>query len=333
MQQDENSCDLVLNESRREWQDGFSKQKRTFYTEPVNPTAFCEFDTAYKEYIELKKFGIMHQPADEDEEDCTVESSLATVPGLIMPELSLPHKRSAHHFQPEYYDLFPPEIREFSLANTKYRNYSYSTSAFLEIVMDRQQLVHCPDLAKYICLRIGSRVSKSSELSASSSHDTSTTTEDPLVQQEQMYCDGGIRLWPPVDAPAKLHKLLNCSPVVSKLHAISDERSVVYMAPSSDPNRSAPIVLINFDPKIRFEGLPTLGPEGDEMDFDTIQYCSDEGAVFQNGLGDNTWSLHSGERSGADASSMDEAAKSAQAGVRLQRAEWLDNRYGFELHS
>ena len=331
MQQDENSHDLVLNESRREWQDGFSKQKRTFYTEPVNLTTICEFDRAYKEHLELKKAAVILQSAEEDEEDCTVESSLAAVPDLMIPELSSPHKRSAQHYQPEVYDPYQTEIREFSLANTKYRNYNFSTSAFLEIVMNRQRLDHCPEFSGYICIRIGSRISKSSELLNGSMHDTSPTTENALVQPDHMYCDGGIRLWPPVDAPAKLHKLLNCSPIVSKLHAISDERSVIFMAPSSDLERNAPIILINFDPKIRFQGLPRLEPEGDAVDANSIEYCSNEGAPAQSGYDTNT-SSHS--RAGGyetDTSFVDKESDTSQAWARFQSAEWLENRYGFEL--
>ncbi|MCJ1383370.1 hypothetical protein MMC17_006483 [Xylographa soralifera] len=328
MRRDENSRDLVLNETRREWQDGFSKQKRTFYTEPVNLTTICEFDSAYKEHLDLKKAAVPLQSADDDEEDCTVESSLAAVPDLMIPELSSPHKRSARHFQPEYYDLSPAEIREFSLANTKYRNYNYSTSAFLEIVVDRQKLNNCPDLSKYICLRIGSRISNSFELPHGSLNDTSTTTENVLVQHDQMYCDGGIRLWPPVDAPAKLHKLLNCTPIISKLHALSDERSVIYMAPSSDRKRNAPIILINFDPKIQFQGLPRLDPEGDEMDVTSIEYCLDEGAPVLSGLSTNT-SAHSGREMAP--AFMGEGTDTSGSWARIQRAEWLENKYGFEL--
>ncbi|MCJ1420182.1 hypothetical protein MMC32_006539 [Xylographa parallela] len=331
MRQDENSRDLVLNESRREWQDGFSKQKRTFYTEPVNPTTVCEFDAAYKEHLELKKAAVMLQSGDEDEEDRTVESSLAAVPDFTIPALSLPHKRSAQYCQPEYYDLFPAEIREFSLANTKYRNYNYSTSAFLEIVIDRQRLDHCPEFTKYICLRIGSRISKSFELPNGSLPDTSTTTTNISVQPNQMYCDGGIRLWPPVDAPAKLHKLLNCNPISSKLHAVSDERSIIYTAPSSNPNQNTPIILINFDPKIRFQGLPRLDSDGNEMDVGSIVSCSDKGAPVQNGLGTKTSSYNGIGGRKADTSSVGEATNISQAWARTQRAEWLENRYGFEL--
>jgi len=331
MRQDENSGNLILCESRREWQDGFSKQRRTFYTEPINLTTICEFNAAYKEHLESKKAAAILQPADEDDEDCTVESSLAAIPDLMIPELSLPHKRSTRHFQPEYYDFSPAEIREFSLANTKYRNYNYSNSAFLEIVFDSQRLKNYPDLSKYMCLRIGSRIPKSPVLLNGLLYDDSTTTESTLVEHDERYCDGGIGLWPSVNAPAKLHKLLNCNPIVSKLHAISDERSVIYMARSSDPKRNAPIILINFDPKIRFRGLPRLNQDGDDMDISSIECCSDAGTTFHSGLGTDT-SLHS--RTGGrdvDQAFVDEGSSTVQAWARIQRAEWLENRYGFEL--
>ena len=331
LRKDENSPDLVLNESRREWQDGFSKQKRTFYTEPVDLTTFREFDMAYKEHLEIKKATAMLQSADEDEEDCTVESSLAAIPDLMIPELSLPHKRSPQHFQSEYYDSLPAEIREFSLADTKYRNYNYSTLAFLEIVMDKQKLKHCLGLSKYMCLRIGSRTSRSSKLKNSSLHEANRTVENALVQPDQMCCNGGIRLWPSIDAPAKLHKLLNCNPISSKLHAISDERSVIYTAPPSDPKRNTPIILINFDPKIRFPGLPRLEPEGNETDGNGIEYYSDQEATLQSGCGNNRESHISVAGSDIDTSLVNEAVSSPHAWARIQRAEWLMNRYGFEL--
>ncbi|MCJ1402947.1 hypothetical protein MMC11_006168 [Xylographa trunciseda] len=331
MQQDENSGDLVLSESRREWQDGFSKQRRTFYTEPVNLTTITEFNVAYKDHLELKKAATTLQSNDEDDEDCTVESSLAAIPDLMIPELSLPRKRSAQYFQREYHASSSAEIREFSLANTKYRNYNYSTSAFLEIVVDRQSLINCPGLSRYLCLRIGSRVLKSPLLRNGLVDDTSTTAESTLNRHDEMYCDGGIRLWPPVNASAKLHELLNCSPLVSKLHAISDERSVIYMASSSDPTWNAPIILINFDPKIRFQGLPRLDLEGDEMDLNSIEYCSDSGATSQSALGTEA-PLHS--KAGGcemDPVIVDEESDTFQTWARVQRAKWVENKYGFEL--
>ncbi|MCJ1393781.1 hypothetical protein MMC18_006657 [Xylographa bjoerkii] len=331
MRQDENSRNLVLSESRREWQDGFSKQRRTFYNEPVDLTTISEFNAAYKEHLELKKATEALQSTNENDEDCTVESSLAAVPDLMIPELSLPHKRSAQHFQPEYYALPSAEIREFSLANTKYRNYNYSTSAFLEIVVDRQRLNNCPDLSNHVCLRIGSRIPKFPMFPDGLLCDTGTTAESTLIQHDEMYCDGGIRLWPPEDAPAKLHKLLNCNPIVSKLHAISDERSVIYMVPSSDPRRNAPIILINFDPKVRFQGLPRLDPEGDDMDLSGTGDYSNERATSQSGLGTDTLSNSEAEGREMDPAFVDEGSDTTQAWSRVQRAEWLQSRYGFEL--
>ena len=331
MRKDENSHDLVLSESRREWQDGFSKQRRTFYTEPIDPTTIYEFNAAYKEHLNLKRVAAAVQSVDEDDEDCIVESSLAAIPDLMIPELSLPHKRSSQHFQPEYYALSSGETREFSLANTKYRNYNYSTSAFLEIVVDRQVLNNCPDLSKYICLRIGSRISRSPLLPQSLLHDASTTRENALVQHDETYCDGGIRLWPPVDAPAKLHRLLNCSPIESKLHAISDERSIIYMVPSSNSRRTAPIILINFDSKIQFQGLARLEPEGHNMDLNSHEYCSNEGAAFQSSLGTATSSHSGAEALGIGPGTADENPSTPQAWANIQQAEWLERRYGFEL--
>ena len=239
---DECSGGLLITETRREWQDGHSKQKRTCYFRPL-----IDADAAA---AENSGDTTINEPPASDTIVSTApvgESARWTPP----PDPSVQENTRAHsppsrtrdprlprHCHPEYKDDQPPsEFRDYRLAQTKYRVYNYSSAAFLDIVYEDHSSAHYPSFKQQLRFRVQSRIQTGSE---------------------DCFEDRGIRTWPPLDAPGELLKLLNPGSGASELDGYSDERSVVYMAGSDISGQGKPIVLVNFDPLIRFSGLKTL---------------------------------------------------------------------------
>ncbi|MCJ1413100.1 hypothetical protein MMC19_007202 [Ptychographa xylographoides] len=331
LQEDENRGGLVISESRREWQDGYSKQIRSFYSEALNLTAVSDFNNLYGEFLESKQPEADSTNANPDDDEDTVEILLADCPAYSYPDSSRPDRRCSRGCHPEYYGKSLPDSREFSLGSTKYRNYNHSNSAFLDIVVDDIPPTECPQLSKHLRIRIGSRALTSPLDNDGLLYRPDTTVDESLAYKEQ-FEDRGIYLWPPSDAPAEVFELLNGGYDITKLKASSDERTIIYMPGLSSSERNAPIVLINFDPAIRFSGLqrPRTGKFGtsDGSRWETQQTHSNP---FQSGIptGQGT-SANIGMPLGASSSSNTGHDK-LQSWVRIEPAAWLEKRHGIQF--
>lgn len=67
------------------------------------------------------------------------------------------------------------------------------------------------------------------------------------------------QMWPRDDTPAELHRLLCPDSSLRSFRAVSDERSIIYSVPSAGlPPGHQALILISFDPQIRFPDLPSL---------------------------------------------------------------------------
>ena len=316
LQEDEGGHGLLIHESRREWQDGFRKQKRTFYTEPLDLNLMMEFGMLFEDFMESKKPGTRSSTTNTGTGDSTIESLMSEASRHILPESASPHKRLSRYCHPEYDDEAPSGSCEFSLANTKYRVYNHSCFSFLDLVIDDHPPSTFPSLRKYLRLRVGSR------------RLASPLGEDGLILShagnEERYVNDGIKLWPPPDAPQELFELLNSDPSISKLKAASDERSIVYMPALSNPKQMAPIVLINFDPAIQFPGLKELA----------IQQREGTGANTPN-TSDTTYKATSftpeSNPNVVDYSAESFYDENALPWAKVQRAAWLDKSTGFRF--
>ena len=318
LQEDENSHGLVISESRREWQDGFSKQKRTFYTEPLALASETGFNVWFKEFMMRKKNLTALTGANADDEDHTLESmlseALSEAPKHLLAALSRPRRRVARYCQAEYPGTSTPDGREFSLANTKYRVHNYSNSTFLDIVVDNERPPQYPTLQQHIRLRVGSRRLVSPLDGHGFLRNTVREEGSPSPEEDEQYRDMGIQTWPQLDAPAELFGFLNSEPGFSKLKAASDERSVIYMAKSSDPKCVAPIVFINFDPAIQHQGL---------MKLDLGRGITGSPAGINRQSAPAVVRPEGGEPSGT--------VRKVQSWARTQRAAWLDIAAGFRF--
>ena len=288
LEKDETTGKLLIRETRREWQDGFSKQSRTFYTQPLifppngDPHHLPLFDsTPYHAQIATSP---CKEPSSDG--DGTIESMLSDPTAELIPAFAEPIQRQPEHVHPEYNSSQrPPTTREFSIANTKHRTYNTGASAFLDVVLDQQSRIR---------FRIGSRKY------------ASPMTIDPMtgimtLAKQKSFVDRGVNLWPSERVPQELVDLLNPTHGPPRnLKVVSDERSTVYMASGKEDLPS--IILVNFDPAIKFEGLQNWN----EMRFD-----HDELGHMSPGK------------------SVD---KDHESWARIQDAWWTSHRQGYQFY-
>ena len=315
LRRDEDSGGLLITETRREWQDGHSKQKRTAYIRPLIDAAAAA----------AENFGdtTINEPPVSDIISSTAhagESARWTPP----PDPSVQENTRAHsppsrprdprlprHCHPEYKGDQPPsQFRDYRLAQTKYRAYNYSSAAFLDIVYDDQSSTQYPPFQQQIRFRLQSRIQ---------------------TRSEDCFEDRGIRTWPPLDAPGELLKVLNPGSGAGELDGCSDERSVLYMAGSDISGQGKPIVLVNFDPLIRFPGLKTLDELERRRGNQNLPSFNDRVSLDQINIGSQG---QPGEMIGAATSSNqrgDPGTGGRVSRFRHLRAMWQQIGCGYQL--
>lgn len=268
LQVDECTGDLLIVESRREWQNGQSTQWRTYYTQPL---IFPEWQDPHC-YIGASPSSFTTPTSNGP----VVARSLPLDDPLVhtLGEDSKPNwepgrKRLPRHYHPEYSgdpNITPPR---FLLPKTKYRTYDPNSSAFLDLVVDEHAVLpYCRH--PHLRIRIGSRQLRS-PLDAGDESSPNGVLRQPDRDQdtgmfiegtEDRFIDRGICMWPPLDAPAELLDVINPSrqqsanSYIGEVDTAADDRSIVYKIGSADGDR--PITLINFDPGIRLRGLGKL---------------------------------------------------------------------------
>lgn len=262
LHQDERSGLLEVTECRREWKDGSSAQSRTYYNEPIS------FPSNSQDSEGLSPL-LMNEPRAVTTSDrYPVDDPLYKLIGEDdRPLYSQPIVRISRNFHPEYSNPESP-AQTFLLAKTKHRTYVPSSKAYFDLVQDNYNQPAPRHWQQQLRLRIGSR-SQSSPLNPETGllHERVLDEDEVPVQgSEDCFRDRGIQLWPPADAPVELLDLLNPdiapgspSRVIGDVTAVSDERSVIYMPGSLfRSDRARNIVLVNFDPGLRFPGLAPM---------------------------------------------------------------------------
>ena len=296
--EDECTGILLILECRREWKNGGSAQRRTYYRQPL---IFPYTPGQVPDHLMITpplNTGSVTTPSAVPPMALPIGDPLIS----LLDEKSKPlyeaaHKRIDRDYHCEYSDATASTLQSFILAKTKHRAYKASCSAFLDLVIDDQ--VH-PERrwTQQIRLRIGSRAQ-------ASPLDTNGLLHQPIMNDiggapiedsENRFTDRGINIWPMANAPVELLDLLNPSPgarshlagqrtIGGGVRAISDERSIIYMAKEYSENESA-IILVNFDPWIRFDGLTKLDMSASSLEtMDTTRkvVLDERGRSFEKG--------------------------------------------------
>ncbi|EED19680.1 F-box domain protein [Talaromyces stipitatus ATCC 10500] len=277
LRMDEKTGRPMILECRREWREGRSDHVRTYYAEPLPPFPELAATGEIQGEAEHTTPRITPQPPSSMT-DSPFESGIA--PSNITLPTPLPlngpsaedlarHKRIGKHVHSEY-TCNCSTRKEFILAKTKYRTYNLSACAFVDLVNDPEPNNRVGAATDRLRLRINSRkrkytssgedhdhqhVYKRSKLDDSTAQISSTTNE-----KEDVIADH-VRLWPPDNADEELIRLLCPTRKATNIHAIADERSLIYSVDTDEPQKQA-IILINFDPQFR---LPCMHNRSQEF--------------------------------------------------------------------
>lgn len=245
LQEDQQTGAITIVEARQEFLNGGSEQTRSFYFSCLDFTK---------------------EQATDEISLPTNDILVSTLDKTNRPQYEPAKPRTAHNVHTDSKAHESGHLRkECSPSKNKYRTYLFNASTSLDLIYDDRVLYnHNPQLR----LRIGSRT-------PASPIDPSTgRLYAPLLDANgasipnsiDRYQSTPTKLWPPVHAPPQLLELLNNNPDfgsgtgagTSKLTAMSDGSTLVFTAGSQDGTHGQPLILVNFDPAIRFRGLRKL---------------------------------------------------------------------------
>ena len=242
---DENG-QLLLLESRREWQVGNMKPTRTFYTQPLPFDSQESLGLMVSEAADLISFESDSRTDDEHdlqwerEGHDTIVCDNQPFDKDDDPSFRCHLPRYTHPEFPSKSDAF-----EYSNSATKFRTYNPASMAFLDLVV--------PHVSKSnrLSLRIGSRV-PASPLNSSNGLLRKAVVDQAsgkvIRGSEESFVDRGVRLWPRDEEVSQVKSLMDIGAM--KVKAMADERGVVF-------NGSSGLVLLNFDPAGEWQTLNT----------------------------------------------------------------------------
>ncbi|KAI3095266.1 hypothetical protein CBS147333_9802 [Penicillium roqueforti] len=210
----------VILECRREWLDGGSENHRTYYTTPL-PTP--------DEALAMHTKGFT-RPTD------MVDSGEA--------HSQLPGKRPVRDRHAEHEISRPLDQRfDFIPAYTRHSSYHLAAATYVDLVDDPKLQVDGVRSQHRLRLRTKSR-------------GCSCAIDEGGVEH---FDSRGVCLWPSEDAPSELLALLCPDSSTSLVRAVCDERSLIYSTSAEGlPPHHHMLILINFDPMIRFPYLTSL---------------------------------------------------------------------------
>ncbi|KAF7892199.1 uncharacterized protein EAF01_010279 [Botrytis porri] len=284
---DENTGELRIIESRKEWYHGASRSQHTYYTTPIIfPSKFDDMDDDLYFGTEISSSEATASYSDvsagpsssantqsSTSEDCNNynDRDLSAYPDdpllrLLVKDDNpnyMPSQKRLPQFVHAGYD--GSSNQTFTLAKSRIRYYDSSSSTFLDIVDD--PLPTDWQGKQRLRLRAGSRTigpplvyppdhpSKAGLLCSLSD------AEDAL---SQMYKQSDITYWPPAQDPEvanealdELYKLLNPPTHLGNVEGTADERSLVYVTGGYDSPQA--IIFVSFDPAIKLAGLKKWG--------------------------------------------------------------------------
>ncbi|KAJ5288791.1 hypothetical protein N7478_001821 [Penicillium angulare] len=244
----------VILECRREWPDGKSENHRTYYTQPL-PTP----EEALATYGETET-PTMFPTFRNNSPDCpkTTDNS----------NEHRPAKRLRRDYHAEYESTQDQTQRqEFIAARTKHRNYNHAASTFIDLVndpapqadgfrsQDRLRLRTVSRKRKCPVDEVGDEGTKGLLLGPTQYNEDGS----PVEGSEERFVSRGVHMWPSDDCPRELQQILCPDSRINTIKATSDERSLIYSIQCAGlPMGHKALVLISFDPQIRFPNLSSL---------------------------------------------------------------------------
>ncbi|KAI1973092.1 hypothetical protein LOZ51_005135 [Ophidiomyces ophidiicola] len=276
LQTDDETGNLIIVESRREWRDGGSENYRTYYMQPIDrPFAQIKWDAERLGLAAIHPLFFTEDPPSPGFPRYRPVSRLPSDDPLIhtldafsKPNYVPPRKRVKRQYHHEYTEeeRVSDLRRDFPLSKTKFWAYHHSAGTFIDLVNDPNSR-HSSNSSDRLRLRIGSRKRKcpidetGEEVESGFLYPPEYFDEDgtPIECSEERYESRGIKLWPPDNAPEELLRITCPRSALGAVEGSTDERTIVYLtrAAGMEDHRQV-IVLINFDAAIRFKGFKRL---------------------------------------------------------------------------
>jgi hypothetical protein len=241
--------EILILESRREWEQASSRQSRTFYT--------TKFDVGRNSSSRASS------PADDAPRTQLLPENdlfVGMIDSTNSPNFMLTPSQYSWSHHPEFTseNVSP---RSFILARTKFRAYNHSCNSFLDLVEDERC---CNDPTKPPCLRlrVGSRREASLDVPPLNFEGKIRLNDmDPVFEDHVQYRNSQINMWPPPAARCpcsnRLHDILNPTLPLGPGQArtvtgILDDRTLVLFIKSgrsygaSDDSALGTIVVMDF---------------------------------------------------------------------------------------
>jgi hypothetical protein len=248
IQKDEQTDELLIVECRKEYMGGGSTNVRTYYMQPLSQ---LDGDDVPRD------FGYP-----------TNDPLTKTLDDNSKPNYEPAKKRIRRYYHPEYPSGRVDPAKEFILAKTKFRAYNVATSSFIDLVNDPVSRPGFARLQDRVRLRVASRLQKSplEDDPENPGHlrlrmKEVDENDIPLEHGEEDFHETEVQeLWPPDNAPTGLSDVLCPGGRIGQVDAMSDDTAIVYMTglTSANPNGERAIILINFDPFWKHDGLKTI---------------------------------------------------------------------------
>jgi hypothetical protein len=244
LQVDPQTNDLLIIECRKEWLGGGSTSIRTYYTTKFPPLGHEEPERRDD-----------YPPNDP-------LSRIADKDGNWRYEPGKP--RACRHM---HQDHTGDQKYDFIRAKTKYHGYNSSAHSFLDLVSESVPVPGSSRPRERIRLRVASRVPKS-PLEPDTDNPGQFVLRKPLLDKDDMVVKDSeedfqpteAHLWPPKDAPDELFDILCPGGRAGTVHAVLDDRSIVYMVgPPRANSEGRAIVMVSFDPTWGFKGMRRWG--------------------------------------------------------------------------
>jgi hypothetical protein len=249
LQISERTNEVLIMESRREWEQASSRQSRTFYTSNFN--------------VRKNHSSRASSPSDDAPNTQLLPENdlfVGIIDSTNSPNFMLTPSQYSWSHHPEFTSENVLR-RSFILARTKFRAYSHSCASFVDLVED-ERCCNNPTKPPCLRLRVGSRREASLNVLPLNSKGKERLNEmEPVFEDHVQYRNSQINMWPPPASQCpcsnRLHDILN-PPLPSgasqarTVTGVLDDRTLVLMIKpgklygASEDSALGTIVVVDF---------------------------------------------------------------------------------------
>lgn len=257
LSQDEETGTIKLTECRREWLNGGSENRRTYYIKDVR---FRSSTSEPEEPESVSREGVNGNDPWPDERLALLISSSNRPNFFNKSSERLPHEFHCGDYGPSM----------VSRSKTYLSSYSHSCATFLDLIDDPHPLD--PNTQR-LRIRTGSKAGHSS---ATMQNAHNGPQDEQLARLETGRAQRNIvSVWPPDAALQKskaraeilqrLNQAMNPAELRGSVTAAGDGRLIIYSTSQGGSNAMKVLVVLSFDPATRLAGMIRAGGTGSQI--------------------------------------------------------------------